>query len=73
MKIFSKPLSLYEIDLLHYTSNSSDKNYFIDALIMKALDINGKKLFSEKDRNILLKKTKEELEKMYLEMFENEI
>jgi len=40
---------------------------------MKALDINGKKLFSEKDRNILLKKTKEELEKMYLEMFENEI
>ncbi len=59
--------------MLHYTSNSSDKTYFIDALIMKALDINGKKLFSEKDRKILLKKNKEELEKMYLEMFENEI
>ena len=73
MKIFSKPLSLYEIDLLHYTSNSSDKNYFIDALIMKALDYKGNKLFSEKDRNMLLTKNKQELEKMYLEMFENEI
>ena len=73
MKIFSKPLSLYEIDLLHYTSNSSDKNYFIDALIMKALDYKGKKLFSEKDRNMLFTKNKQELEKMYLEMFENEI
>ena len=73
MKIFSKPLSLYEIDLLHYTSNSNDKNYFIDAIIMKALDYKGNKLFSEKDRNMLLTKNKQELEKMYLEMFENEI
>ena len=40
---------------------------------MKALDYKGKKLFSEKDRNMLLTKNKQELEKMYLEMFENEI
>tara|TARA_B100000989_G_C19524938_1_gene466247 strand:+ start:3099 stop:3320 length:222 start_codon:yes stop_codon:yes gene_type:complete len=73
MKIFSKPLSLYEIDVLHYTSNSNDKTYFIDALIMKALDYKGNKLFDEEDRNMLYKKNKKELEKMYLEMFENEI
>jgi len=38
LKHFSKPLSLYEIDVLHYTSVGSDKQYFVDALIMKAID-----------------------------------
>ena len=73
MKIYSKPLTLYEIDLLHYSSNNSDKEYFIDALILKALDKDANKLFSSEDKKTLLSKDKSELERMYLEMFENEL
>ena len=73
MKHFSKPLSLYEIDLLHYTSVASDKEYFVDALILKALDENGDKVYERNDKEELLKLDKSMLEKMYFEMFDNEL
>ena len=73
MKHFSKPLSLYEIDLLHYTSVGSDKEYFVDALILKALDKNGTNLYKKEDKENLLKYSKSDLELMYFEMFENEL
>ena len=73
MKHFSKPLSLYEIDLLHYTSVASDKEYFVDALILKALDKNGDKIYERNDKEKLLKLDKSKLEKMYFEMFDNEL
>ncbi len=73
MKHFSKPLSLYEIDLLHYTSVASDKEYFVDALILKALDENGDKVYERNDKEKLLKLDKSKLEKMYFEMFDNEL
>ena len=37
----SLPLTLYEIDLLHYTSIATDKEHLADALILKALDFEG--------------------------------
>ena len=49
MKIYSKPLTNYEIGLLHYSSNNSDKEYFVDALILKALDEDANNLFFTKD------------------------
>ena len=73
MKIYSKPLTNYEIGLLHYSSNNSDKEYFVDALILKALDKDAENLFISKDKEMLLSKEKAELERMYLEMFENEL
>mgnify|MGYP006229423557 CR=1 FL=1 len=73
MKHYSKPLSLYEIDLLHYTSVGSDKEYFVDALILKALDKNGINLYKKEDKENLLKYSKSDLELMYFEMFENEL
>ena len=73
MKHYSKPLSLYEIDLLHYTSVGSDKEYFVDALILKALDKNGANLYKKEDKENLLKYSKSDLELMYFEMFENEL
>ena len=73
MKHFSKPLSLYEIDLLHYTSVASDKEYFVDALILKALDEIGDKIYERNDKEKLLKLDKYKLEKMYFEMFDNEL
>jgi len=73
MKHFSKPLSLYEIDLLHYTSVASDKEYFVDALILKALNENGDKIYERNDKEKLLKLDKSKLEKMYFEMFDNEL
>ena len=53
MKHFSKPLSLYEIDVLHYTSVGSDKQYFVDALIMKAIDEEGNPRGNDERRNAL--------------------
>ena len=73
MKHYSKPLSLYEIDLLHYTSVGSDKEYFVDALILKALDKNGTNLYRKEDKQNLLEYSKSDLELIYLEMFENEL
>ena len=73
MKHYSKPLSLYEIDLLHYTSIKSDKEYFVDALILKAVDKNGVSLYKKEDKDDLLKYSKTDLELMYFEMFENEL
>ena len=73
MKHYSKPLSLYEIDLLHYTSVGSDKEYFVDALILKALDKNVTNLYKKEDKENLLKYSKSDLELMYFEMFENEL
>ena len=73
MKHYSQPLSLYEIDLLHYTSVGSDKEYFVDALILKALDKNGTNLYKKEDKENLLKYSKSDLELMYFEMFENEL
>ena len=73
MKHYSKPLSLYEIDLLHYTSVGSDKEYFVDALILKALDKNGTNLYKKEDKQNLLEYSKSDLELMYFEMFENEL
>ena len=73
MKHYSKPLSLYEIDLLHYKSVGSDKEYFVDALILKALDKNGTNLYKKEDKKNLLKYSKSDLELMYFEMFENEL
>ena len=72
-KLYSHPLSLYEIDLLHYTSTGSDKEYFADALILKAVDSNGIIIFSASKKMDLLNLPRETLEKMYLEMFTNEI
>jgi hypothetical protein len=72
-KLYSQPLTLYEIDLLHYKSTGSDKEYFVDALILKATDEDGKKVFSAPQKTDLLKLSREELEKMYLAMFANEI
>ena len=73
MKHYSKPLSLYEIDLLHYTSVGSDKEYFVDALILKALNKNGTNLYRKEDKQNLLEYSKSDLELIYLEMFENEL
>ena len=73
MKHYSKPLSLYEIDLLHYKSVGSDKEYFVDALILKALDKNGTNLYKKEDKQYLLECSKSDLELIYLEMFENEL
>ena len=73
MKHYSKPLSLYEIDLLHYTSVGSDKEYFADTLILKAVDKNGINLYKKEDKDNLLKYSKSDLELMYFEMFENEL
>ncbi len=73
MKHYSKPLSLYEIDLLHYTSVGSDKEYFADALILKAVDKNGINLYKKEDKDNLLQYSKSDLELMYFEMFENEL
>mgnify|MGYP001298073789 FL=1 len=73
MKHFSKPLSLYEIDVLHYTSVGSDKQYFVDALIMKAVAEDGEPIYSKKDEEKLLAMKTSELEAMYFEMFNNEI
>ena len=73
MKHFSKPLSLYEIDVLHYTSVGTDKQYFVDALIMKAVDEEGNKIYSKKDEPRLLSMKNSELESIYFEMFNNEL
>ncbi len=67
------PLTLYEIDVLHYTSTRNDKEYFVDALILKALDFEGEKMFAISDKPKLLGLQKEILEKMYLEMFNNDL
>ena len=73
MKHFSKPLSLYEIDVLHYTSVGSDKQYFVDALIMKAVDEGGEPIYSKEDEGKLLAMETSKLESMYFEMFNNEL
>lgn len=73
MKHFSKPLSLYEIDVLHYTSVGSDKQYFVDALIMKAVDESGEPIYSKEDEGKLLAMETSKLESMYFEMFNNEL
>ena len=73
MKHFSKPLSLYEIDVLHYTSVGTDKQYFVDALIMKAVDEEGNKIYFKKDEPRLLSMKNSELESIYFEMFNNEL
>ena len=73
MKHFSKPLSLYEIDVLHYTSVGSDKQYFVDALIMKAVDAEGNKIYTKEDEPKLLNMKTSELEAIYFEMFNNEL
>ena len=73
MKHFSKPLSLYEIDVLHYTSVGSDKQYFVDALIMKAVDEGGEPIYSKNDEAKLLAMETSKLESMYFEMFNNEL
>ena len=73
MKHFSKPLSLYEIDVLHYTSVGTDKQYFVDALIMKAVDEEGNKIYSKKDEPRLFSMKNSELESIYFEMFNNEL
>ena len=72
-RLYSHPLTLYEIDLLHYTSNGSDKEYFADALILKAIDEKGENIFDVSKKKELLSLSKKQLEKMYLEMFSNEI
>jgi hypothetical protein len=72
-KLYSRPLTLIEIDLLHYTSTATDKEYFADALILKAIDERGRRLFIDTKKEWLLALPKEQLEKMYLEMFDNEI
>ena len=72
-KLYSLPLSIYEIDLLHYRSNGSDKEYFTDALILKAVGVNLEKIFDAADKEALLRLPKDKLERMYLEMFDNEI
>jgi|TARA_B100000902_G_C26843180_1_gene684435 hypothetical protein len=72
-RLYSHPLTLYEIDLLHYTSNGSDKEYFADALILKAIDEKGENIFNVSKKKELLSLSKKQLEKMYLEMFSNEI
>ncbi len=72
-RLYSHPLTLYEIDLLHYTSNGSDKEYFADALILKAIDEKGENIFNASKKKELLSLSKKQLEKMYLEMFSNEI
>ena len=72
-KLCSLPLSIYEIDLLHYKSNGSDKEYFADALILKAVGENLEKIFDTADKELLLGLSKNKLEQMYLEMFDNEI
>ena len=59
--------------MLHYSSNNSDKEYFVDALILKALDKDANNIFFSKDKETLLAKEKPELERMYLQMFENEL
>ncbi len=71
--LYSMPLTLYEIDLLHYTSIGTDKEYFADALILKALDFEGEKKFTKMDRPKLLGLRRETLEAMYLEMFANDM
>ena len=71
--LYSTPLTLYEIDLLHYTSIGTDKEYFADALILKALDFEGEKQFTKMDRPKLLGLRRETLESMYLEMFNNDL
>ena len=73
MKHFSKPLSLYEIDVLHYTSVGSDKQYFVDALIMKAVNEGGEPIYSKDDEGKLLAMETSKLESMYFEMFNNEL
>ena len=73
MKHFSKPLSLYEIDVLHYTSVGSDKQYFVDALIMKAVNEGGEPIYSKDDEGKLLAIETSKLESMYFEMFNNEL
>ena len=72
-RLYSTPLTLYEIDLLHYTSIGTDKEYFADALILKALDFEGEKQFTKMDRPKLLGLRRETLEAMYLEMFNNDL
>ena len=72
-KLHSLPLSIYEIDLLHYKSSGSDREYFVDALILKAVGENLEKIFVAADREMLLGLSKDKLEQMYLEMFDNEI
>ena len=64
---------MYEIDLLHYKSSGSDRDYFTDALILKAVDENLEKIFVAADKEVLLRLPKDKLEQMYLEMFDNEI
>ncbi|MBQ86206.1 MAG: hypothetical protein CMQ16_07350 [Gammaproteobacteria bacterium] len=71
--LYSMPLTLYEIDLLHYTSVGGDKEYFADALILKALDYEGEKQFTKTDKPKLLGLRRETLESMYLEMFNNDL
>ena len=72
-KLYSLPLSIYEIDLLHYKSNGSDREYFTDALILMAVGENLEKIFVAADKEVLLRLPKDKLEQMYLEMFDNEI
>ena len=72
-KLYSLPLSIYEIDLLHYKSNGSDREYFTDALILKAVGENLEKIFVAADKEVLLRLPKDKLKQMYLEMFDNEI
>ena len=72
-KLSSLPLSIYEIDLLHYKSNGSDREYFADALILKAVGEHLEKIFVAADKEMLLRLPRDKLERMYLEMFDNEV
>ena len=58
---------------MHYTSTGSDKEYLADAQILKAVGSNGISIFSASKKMDLLNLPRETLEKMYLEMFTNEI
>ena len=58
---------------MHYTSVGSDKQYFVDALIMKAVDENGEPIYTKEDKAKLLAMETLDLEAMYFEMFNNEL
>jgi hypothetical protein len=52
--IYSKPLTLYESKKLYRMSNDNDLEVMVYAIITKALDADGEKIFSLADKENLM-------------------
>jgi len=56
LEIYTKPLTLQESKRLYKMANSSDLEVMVYAIITKALDSNGDKIFNLADKDSLMNK-----------------